>query len=112
MDPNSVVRESEYATVQEYSQALLERMVGKMKRVFSSDGFLSDEAKQKMIDTLESKVETQKTAYDNVRNQTKKQIKGKASTLSDEEIDDMLKQYEVQTTIPGTGGQNTSSQPT
>lgn len=93
MDPNSVVRESEYATVQEYSQALIERMIGKMKRIFSSDGFLSEEAKQKMIDTLESKVETQKTAYDNVRNQTKKQIKWKASTLSDQEIDDLLKEY-------------------
>ena len=54
---------------------------------------MTDAAKKAILNTLEKKLNAQKISYDNIRNQTKKQIKGKASTLSDIEIDDMLKEY-------------------
>lgn len=95
MDPNSVVRESEYDTVQRFSQSLAQGAYGKVDRVFGNDGFMTDSAKQAILKTLEKKLNAQKISYDNIRDQTKKQIKGKASELSDIELDDLLKQYDT-----------------
>ena len=64
---------------------------------------MSDDAKRRMIATLENKFNSQKYAYNNVREQTKKQIKQKVPNLTDQQIDDMLKQYdfgESQTQTP------------
>lgn len=52
MDPNSVVREGEYKTVQEYSQALLEKWGFKARRVFDNTGFLTEEARKFMANTM------------------------------------------------------------
>jgi hypothetical protein len=95
MDPNSVVRESEYDTVQRFSQSLAQGAYGKVDRVFGNDGFMTDSAKPAILKTLEKKLNAQKISYDNIRDQTKKQIKGKASELSDIELDDLLKQYDT-----------------
>ncbi len=56
---------------------------------------MTDAAKKAILNTLEKKLNAQKISYENIREQTKKQIKGKASTLSDAELDDLLKQYDT-----------------
>lgn len=66
MDPNSVVREGEYKTVQDYSTALLERTGLKAKRVFSNTGFLTEEARTFMKTTLDNRLSSSKKAYDNI----------------------------------------------
>jgi hypothetical protein len=68
MDPNSVVREGEYKTVQEYSTALVQRAGLKANRVFNNDGFLTTEAREFMLDTLENRLASSKKAYDNIYN--------------------------------------------
>lgn len=69
MDPNSVVRESEYATVQQYAQAVLQGAGLKAARIFTNSGFLTDEARGFINKTLQSKLATQKKTYDNVYNE-------------------------------------------
>lgn len=66
MDPNSVVREGEYKTVQDYSTALLERTGIKAKRIFDNAGFLTQEARNFMKTTLDNRLSSSKKAYDNI----------------------------------------------
>lgn len=66
MDPNSVVREGEYNTVQQYSTALLERTGLKAQRVFDNAGFLTTEARGFINTTLENRVASSKKAFDNI----------------------------------------------
>lgn len=66
MDPNSVVREGEYKTVQDYSTALLERTGIKAKRIFDNSGFLTEEARKFMGDTLDNRLSSSRKAYDNI----------------------------------------------
>jgi len=66
MDPNSVVRESEYKTVQDYATALWQNLGLKGVRVFSNTGFLTDEARKFMQDTLDRKLKASQMNYDNV----------------------------------------------
>lgn len=66
MDPNSVVREGEYKTVQDYSTAVLERVGLKAKRVFDNQGFLTTEARNFMLKTLENRLASSRKAYDNI----------------------------------------------
>lgn len=68
MDPNSVVREGEYKTVQDYSAALLQRTGIKAKRVFDNSGFLTPEARSFMQTTLDNRLNSSKKAYDNIYN--------------------------------------------
>jgi len=74
MDPGSVVRESEYGTVQEYSQDLLGRYAGKISRIYSTDWFLTQDAKDKMLKTLETKLKASERVMKNIRNATAKQL--------------------------------------
>lgn len=66
MDPNSVVREGEYKTVQDYSTALLQRAGLKTRRVFDNAGFLTPEAREFMLNTLDNRLASSKKAYDNI----------------------------------------------
>lgn len=87
MDPNSVVRESEYKTVQQYSQALLKAYGINIARIFTNTGALSSEAREAMTKTLETKLNTQKATYQNVYNEYQRQIQdasqGKTRSITD-----------------------------
>jgi len=74
MDPTSVVREGEYKTVQDYSTALLQRMGINVARAFDARGFLTDEARNNMLTTLNNVLQAKKSAYDNVAAQYQRQI--------------------------------------
>lgn len=86
MDPNSVVREGEYATVQKYAQALLEAYGLKAKRVFDNSGFLTVEARNFLLNTIERRAKVSEIGYDNLHSEYQRQINdaiaGKTRTLT------------------------------
>jgi hypothetical protein len=67
-DPNSAVREGEYATVQEYATSLLQRAGLKANRVFNNDGFLTPEARTFINTTLDNRLASSEKAYQNIYN--------------------------------------------
>lgn len=67
MDPNSSVREGEYSTVKDYAQAYLTGLGLKLDRIVNNDGFLTTDARNKMLATLENKVKPVQDAYDTIR---------------------------------------------
>ena len=69
MDPNSVVRESEYATVQKYSQSLVDAYGKKITNAINGTGILSEDAVKNMKATLKTKYESSLNNYKNVYNQ-------------------------------------------
>jgi hypothetical protein len=66
MDPNSVVREGEYKTVQDYATSLMQRAGIKAKRVFDNSGFLTDEARGFLLKTLENRFSSTEKSYNNI----------------------------------------------
>lgn len=74
MDPDSVVREGEYATVQKYSQSWAQRFGFDVARIFSNTAFLTADARQNMKTTIEKKYQAGRTQYDNVRKSYASQI--------------------------------------
>jgi hypothetical protein len=72
MDPDSVVREGEYATVQKYAQSWAEAFKFNASRVFSNGPFLSVEARKQIIATIEKKAKSAEQSYTNYRNETMK----------------------------------------
>jgi len=74
MDPNSVVREGEYNTIQKYAQNWAQTFGFKAQRVFSNTNFLSADAKQKMLNALTPKVNTITSQYKNLRKEYQRQI--------------------------------------
>jgi hypothetical protein len=69
MDPNSVVREGEYATVQKYAQSWAQSFGFKAERIFSNSKFLSSEAIGNMKATIKQKYDASKQNYENVYNE-------------------------------------------
>jgi hypothetical protein len=74
MDPDSVVREGEYATVQKYAQSWAERFGFDVKRVFSNTAFLTPQARENMKMTIRSKYVAGLSQYNNVRNEYARKI--------------------------------------
>lgn len=67
MDPNSVVREGEYATVQKYAQSWATKLGFEAQRLFSEDPqFLSPEARKSIIDTINAKYGVIEKQYNNL----------------------------------------------
>lgn len=74
MDPNSAVREGEYKTVQDYATSLLQKYGLNSKRVFTNSGFLTDEARGFLSNTLQNRLASSQKAYDNVANEYQRRI--------------------------------------
>lgn len=74
LDPESVVREGEYATVQKYSQSWAEQFGFKAKRIFSNEPFLTDEARKNMASTIKTKYNSAEKSYRNVYDSAVKNI--------------------------------------
>lgn len=73
-DPNSVVKEGEYITVQKYSQSLAQQKWADLKRMAKNEPFLTPEARRNMIATIKSKYGASEKAYQNVYNEYQRQI--------------------------------------
>lgn len=86
MDPNSVVREGEYNTIQKYAQTWADNFGFTAKRIFSNTNFLSPDAKQKMLNALKPKIDTITKQYKNLQSEYQRQINdaylGKARTIT------------------------------
>jgi hypothetical protein len=78
MDPNSVVREGEYATVQKYAQSWAQSFGFNAQRIFSNSPFLSAQAIANMKATINSKYAAAKSNYDNVYNEYGRRIEQQA----------------------------------
>lgn len=74
MDPNSVVREGEYNTIQKYAQTWADNFGFKAQRLYSNTNFLSPDAKQKMLNTLKPKVDTITNQYNNLQSEYQRQV--------------------------------------
>jgi hypothetical protein len=74
MDPESVVREGEYATVQKYAQSWVQNMGFNAARVLSNSEFLSESARKNMKATIQQKFDASRKSYDNARTEYAKQI--------------------------------------
>jgi hypothetical protein len=85
MDPDSVVREWEYATVQKYSQTWNDKFWMNINRIMTWQEFISEEAKKNIVATIKSKYEwtkqnylqTRDTYISNINDLTWKDIWGK-----------------------------------
>lgn len=74
MDPNSVVREGEYATVQKYAQSWAESFGFNAQRIFSNTAFLTPQARQNMKKTIQSRFRAAQGQYKVVRESYVKKI--------------------------------------
>lgn len=66
MDPNSVVREGEYATVQKYAQSWLDTLGFNASRILSNKEFLTPEARANMKATMQQRYDASLNQYENV----------------------------------------------
>lgn len=73
-DPDSVVREGEYATVQKYAQSWAEKVGFDAARIFTNTVFLSPQARANMKATIMGKFRASREQYDNVRRSYARQI--------------------------------------
>jgi hypothetical protein len=92
MDPASVVREGEYATVQKYAQSWAQTFGFNAERIFSNSPFLSSQAIANMKATINSKLQAAKKNYDNVYSEYQRQIEG-AYTGQPRQITDYSKAF-------------------
>ena len=76
MDPDSVVREGEYATVQKYAQSWAQSMGFNAARIFSNTAFLTPAARRNMKTTIRNRYAAARAQYDNVKSSYAKQIDG------------------------------------
>ena len=74
LDPGSVVREGEYATAQKYSQSWAKAYGKGVTQAIAGTGFLSQQARQNIKDTIESKYKSAKTDYQSLANSYANQI--------------------------------------
>ena len=74
MDPNSVVREGEYATIQKYAQSFLDAKTLEAVRLAKNTNFLSADAKQKLLTTSYAKMQVLNTQYQSLQNQYQQRI--------------------------------------
>jgi hypothetical protein len=73
-DPSSAVKEGEYKTIQDYSTAVLQRLGINIGRVFSPNGFLTDQARSAMSTTLNNILKAKQSAYDQIHSEYQRQI--------------------------------------
>lgn len=69
MDPNSVVKEGEYATVKKYSQSWTDAYGKSVNQAINGTGFLTEKARENIKKGIESKYKSTMKSYDNIYNQ-------------------------------------------
>lgn len=97
LDPDSVVREGEYATVKKYSQSLINKYGGEMKQAISGKGFLSPAAIRAIQEETNNRVNAYKPQYDSVKKQYATRIDNRAGSNVG---DSVLLDYEEGYTTP------------
>ena len=99
MDPTSAVKEGEYDTIQKYSTALLQRYGLNARRVFDNSGFLTDEARKFLLNTMERRFAVSQSQYKQVAEEYQRQIDdvkaGRPQTITDYTVPDNSSQVVV-----------------
>ena len=87
MDPESVVREGEYNTVQKYSQSWVQSFGKSVTQAINGTGFLSTEARTNIKKTIASKYKVTEENYKSLYNQYQSRLdtarSGQGNTLTD-----------------------------
>jgi hypothetical protein len=66
MDPNSVVREGEYATIQKYSQSWVDSFGFNAARILNNKEFLTPESRENLKRTMQQRYDASLNQYENV----------------------------------------------
>jgi len=66
LDPESVVREGEYATIKKYAQSLISSYGKEITNALAGTGFLSEKAIENIKKTMNNNYNSRKPAYDNL----------------------------------------------
>lgn len=74
LDPGSVVREGEYATVQKYAQSLVQSYGKSVNQALTGSGFLSADARKNIKSTIESRFKAAETSYKNLYTETERRV--------------------------------------
>lgn len=91
LDPDSVVREGEYATVKKYSQSLISKYGGEIRQAVAGTGFLSPQAIMAIQEASKNRI----AAYEPQYNSLKQNTKVKINSLAGKDVaDDVLIDYE------------------
>lgn len=93
LDPDSVVREGEYATVAKYSSSWGEKTLSEVKQFLAGDGTLSDDAAKKVVDAITSRGKNYMDQEKAIRDQYTKKI-NKATGYNDWEAQLVTPEYE------------------
>lgn len=86
LDPESVVREGEYATVKKYSQSLINKYGGEIRQAIAGKGFLSAGAIKAIQEATDNRIKAYEPQYTNLKNQTANRI----NALAGQNIADMV----------------------
>lgn len=73
-DPNSAVKEGEYASIEKYAQAVAQRAGLQLSRVFSPTGILTPEARTAMGLTLQTSLNASQSSYNQIQSEYQRQI--------------------------------------
>lgn len=74
LDPGSVVREGEYATVQKYAQSLVQSYGKSVTQAVNGSGFLSQDARRNIKETIRSRYTAAEKNYSNIYNETARRV--------------------------------------
>ena len=96
MDPDSVVREGEYNTVQKYSQNWSQRFGVNLDRIFNNTGILTPDAREKMKSTILSKAQSTQRMYKDYR----KSLVNRMNTVAPGQGENFLGEYLGEGTTP------------
>lgn len=101
LDPGSVVREGEYATVQKYAQSWVKAYGSGVKQAIAGTGFLSKEARKNIKATIATKYQSTKNTYENLTRSYASQIN---NLTGRDDGDKFLRSYSTdQSTTPQAG---------
>lgn len=99
MDPGSVVREGEYATVQKYAQSWAESFGFNVQRVLTNKEFLTKEAITNLVSTMDAKYAASEQSYRNIESEYNRKINEAKSGAVAGSLTDYSKGY-----TPSAGG--------
>lgn len=74
LDPESVVREGEYATIKKYAQSLIDKYKKEINQAINGTGFLSEDAIKNIQSTMNNNYRSRKPAYDAAQAETSRVI--------------------------------------
>lgn len=95
LDPDSVVREGEYATIKKYAQSLLDKFGKEISNAISGTGFLSQNAISNIKSTMNNNFNSRKPAYESLYEQQKNIIN---SIAGFDVADEIMVDYSKSTT--------------